>query len=78
MKECSEKRSNARLPNYSAVKEHGTATQRHADFLANRDHFRPHHALVEVSGLEPLTPCLQSRCSTKLSYTPAASDGWWA
>ena len=26
--------------------------------------------LVEVMGLEPTTPCLQSRCSSQLSYTP--------
>ena len=26
--------------------------------------------LVENKGVEPLTPCLQSRCSSQLSYTP--------
>ena len=26
--------------------------------------------LVEVMGIEPTTPCLQSRCSSHLSYTP--------
>ena len=26
--------------------------------------------LVEVNGVEPMTPCLQSRCSSQLSYTP--------
>lgn len=26
--------------------------------------------LVGVVGLEPTTPCSQSRCSTKLSYAP--------
>ncbi len=25
---------------------------------------------VEVNGFEPMTPCLQSRCSSQLSYTP--------
>ena len=25
---------------------------------------------VEVDGVEPTTPCLQSRCSSQLSYTP--------
>jgi hypothetical protein len=25
---------------------------------------------VEVNGVEPMTPCLQSRCSSQLSYTP--------
>ena len=23
----------------------------------------PHHHLVEVNGIEPMTPCVQSRCS---------------
>ena len=27
-------------------------------------------ALVEIVGVEPTTPCLQSRCSSQLSYTP--------
>ena len=26
--------------------------------------------LVETQGLEPWTPCLQSRCSSQLSYVP--------
>ena len=26
--------------------------------------------LVEMMGLEPTTPCLQSRCSSQLSYIP--------
>ena len=26
--------------------------------------------LVEAMGLEPTTPCLQSRCSSQLSYAP--------
>ncbi len=26
--------------------------------------------LVEMMGLEPMTPCLQSRCSSQLSYIP--------
>jgi hypothetical protein len=25
---------------------------------------------VETMGLEPTTPCLQSRCSSQLSYVP--------
>ena len=25
---------------------------------------------VEITGFEPVTPCLQSRCSTRLSYIP--------
>ena len=25
---------------------------------------------VEMMGLEPTTPCLQSRCSSQLSYIP--------
>ena len=27
---------------------------------------------VEITGFEPVTPCVQSRCSTRLSYIPAA------
>ena len=27
-------------------------------------------SFVEVNGVEPMTPCLQSRCSSQLSYTP--------
>jgi hypothetical protein len=26
---------------------------------------------VETMGLEPTTPCLQSRCSSQLSYVPS-------
>ena len=26
--------------------------------------------VVEIDGFEPTTPCLQSRCSSQLSYTP--------
>jgi hypothetical protein len=29
--------------------------------------------MVETSGLEPPTPCLQSRCSSQLSYVPVIS-----
>ena len=28
--------------------------------------------MVETQGLEPWTPCLQSRCSSQLSYVPIA------
>jgi len=28
---------------------------------------------VEMMGLEPTTPCLQSRCSSRLSYIPETS-----
>ena len=31
--------------------------------------------LVETMGLEPTTPCLQSRCSSQLSYVPGANQG---
>ena len=27
---------------------------------------------MEMTGLEPVTPCLQSRCSSQLSYIPEA------
>ena len=26
--------------------------------------------MVELMGIEPTTPCLQSRCSSQLSYSP--------
>ncbi len=26
---------------------------------------------VEINGFEPLTPCVQGRCSSQLSYTPS-------
>ena len=29
--------------------------------------------LVEINGFEPLTPCLQGRCSSQLSYTPVVN-----
>ena len=29
--------------------------------------------MVELMGIEPTTPCLQSRCSSQLSYSPEAS-----
>ena len=29
--------------------------------------------MVETMGLEPTTPCLQSRCSSQLSYVPVRS-----
>ena len=28
--------------------------------------------MVETRGLEPRTPCLQSRCSSQLSYVPSS------
>ena len=31
--------------------------------------------LVETQGLEPWTPCLQSRCSSQLSYVPVVLVG---
>ena len=29
---------------------------------------------VETMGLEPTTPCLQSRCSSQLSYVPEVNE----
>jgi hypothetical protein len=29
---------------------------------------------VETMGLEPTTPCLQSRCSSQLSYVPERQE----
>lgn len=37
-----------------------------ADMLASTPH--PHY--LELRGFEPLTPCLQGRCSSQLSYNP--------
>ncbi len=64
-------------PNNSVFKDRGTVRSTVPKFLANqfnrvsrgsppqlaatRSALRPE--LVEVSGIEPLTPCLQSRCS---------------
>ena len=33
-------------------------------------------ARVETMGLEPTTPCLQSRCSSQLSYVPGLARHW--
>ncbi len=33
--------------------------------------------LVEIDGFEPTTPCLQSRCSSQLSYTPKFCVSFW-
>ena len=41
---------------YSVVKEHAAA-------FGERSLSRTNHLMVEMSGIEPLTPCLQSRCS---------------
>ena len=30
----------------------------------------PTKFVVEIIGFEPMTPCLQGRCSSQLSYTP--------
>ena len=32
--------------------------------------------MVEMMGLEPTTPCLQSRCSSQLSYIPGCQWNW--
>gem|GEM_PF-2688601 len=32
--------------------------------------------MVETQGLEPWTPCLQSRCSSQLSYVPEKPMSW--
>ena len=32
---------------------------------------RPDYLMVERRGFEPRTPCLQSRCSSQLSYRPS-------
>ena len=29
---------------------------------------------MELTGIEPVTPCLQSRCSSQLSYSPKVSQ----
>ena len=40
-----------------------------ADMLASTPH--PHY--LELRGFEPLTPCLQGRCSSQLSYNPISN-----
>ena len=47
------------------------------------DHKRKTHSevilngfVVEIVGVEPTTPCLQSRCSSQLSYTPRIFKNW--
>ena len=47
-----------------------SAQCRGTSMSAPRDHFR-----VELMGLEPTTPCLQSRCSSRLSYSPSRCPG---
>ena len=44
--------------------------------VLNSLHYNPSKLLVEMRGLEPRTPCLQSRCSSQLSYIPSACQ-WW-
>ena len=36
----------------------------------------PFQTTVEIVGVEPTTLCLQSRCSSQLSYTPLLLLGW--
>jgi hypothetical protein len=33
-------------------------------------HYIKKNSIVELVGFEPTTPCLQSRCSSQLSYSP--------
>ena len=33
-------------------------------------------SMVDLKGFEPLTPCLQSRCSNQLSYRPSVDGGF--
>ncbi len=40
------------------------------DQMSGLDPAWPGTCLVETMGLEPTTPCLQSRCSSQLSYVP--------
>ena len=47
----------------------GTQRARNADEQRTRDP-ETRTVLVETMGLEPTTPCLQSRCSSQLSYVP--------
>src|SRR5262245_12006733 len=37
-----------------------------------------HTPSVELMGLEPTTPCLQSRCSSQLSYSPSKGASVYA
>ena len=57
--------SNHMLPNHSVVKEPGSfLTESSMQLLRTGSDEIPNSTeVVEVSGIEPLTPCLQSRCS---------------
>ena len=39
------------------------------------DHYCPTTAKVELTGLEPVTPCLQSRCATNCAIAPTNRPG---
>ena len=39
------------------------------------DHYCPTTAEVELTGLEPVTPCLQSRCATNCAIAPTNRPG---
>ena len=70
-------RHSRRYPGEPAEVLHGVELGRHLR-RANRDPLAPSLAtttvvparLVETMGIEPTTPCLQSRCSSQLSYVP--------
>ena len=45
--------------------------------MSKKDLVKPQ--VVETMGLEPTTPCLQSRCSSQLSYVPGDLERYrWA
>ena len=48
----------------------GTQRARNADEQRTHATRKPAPVVVETMGLEPTTPCLQSRCSSQLSYVP--------
>ncbi len=53
---------------YSVVKDHGSQRAKSEKVKLDR-----YHLLVEITGLEPVTFCVQGRCSPKLSYIPSAN-----
>ena len=51
-------------PNRADLSRNGVADIRNSVFPVNMRPSKPPKFLVEMDGIEPTTPCLQSRCST--------------
>jgi hypothetical protein len=63
-------------PSPTCVKPEANAESRGSQFGSQhplghlRYNVKALQTLVETMGIEPTTPCLQSRCSSQLSYVP--------